>query len=167
MWYDSFELFIKKIGKTLKLPKELLKTEMNHDEIDENNWRDKKDEWLPYVKNDVLCTAYSYARYNKCMEEITEFSMKDCLSAPDLGWRYFNSMRDENDEPIYTYNDKYMRWFVGQSIKGGRVCAFNQYYRSKICDEVLKILSEKLNVKGNVYDIIEAYEIQKSSFENY
>ena len=50
---------LKKLGKTFKLPKELLKTEMNHDEIDENNWRDKKDEWLPYVKNDVLCTAYS------------------------------------------------------------------------------------------------------------
>ena len=50
-----------------------------------------------------------------------------------------------------------MRCFVRQSIKGGRVCAFNQYYRSKICDEVLKVLSEELNVKGSVYDIIEAY----------
>ena len=46
----------KKLGKTFKLPKELLKTEMSHDEIDENNWKDKKDEWLPYIKNDVLCT---------------------------------------------------------------------------------------------------------------
>ena len=49
-----------------------------------------------------------------------------------------------------------MRWFFRQSIKGGRVCGFNQYYKSKICDEVLKILSEELNVKVNVYDIIEA-----------
>ena len=48
---------LKKLGKTFKLPKELLKTEMNHDEIDENVWKDEKDEWLPYVKNDVLCTA--------------------------------------------------------------------------------------------------------------
>ena len=51
------------------------------------------------------------------MEEITGFSMKDCLSAPGLGWKYFNSMRDENDEPIDTYNDENMRWFVRQSIK--------------------------------------------------
>ena len=34
---------------------------MNLDEIDENNWRDKQDEWFPYVKNDVLCTAFCYA----------------------------------------------------------------------------------------------------------
>ena len=58
---------------------------MNHDEIDENNWRDKKDEWLPYVKNDVLCTAYSYARYCGATQEITGFSKKDCLSLPGLG----------------------------------------------------------------------------------
>ena len=139
----------------------------------------KKDEWLPYVKNDVLCTAFSYARYCEAMERITRFSMKDCLSAPGLGWKYFNSTRDENDEPMYTYNDKNMRWFVRQSIKGGRVCAFNQYYRSKICDDVLKILSEESNVNGNVYDIIEASikyknqhlkfikKLYESKFNNY
>ena len=121
---------LKKLGKTFKLPKQKLKTELNHDEIDENNWRDKKNEWLPYVKNDVLCTAYSYARYIKAMEEITGFSKKDCLSLPGLGWKNSNSLRPEEDEPIYTYNDKYMRWFVRQSIKGGRVCAFNQNYKS-------------------------------------
>ena len=99
---------------------------MDHDGIDENNWRDKKDEWLPYVKSDVRCTAYSYARYIKAMEEITGFSMKDCMSLPGLGWKYFNSLRTEEDEAIFTYNDKYMRWFVRQSKKGGRVCAFNQ-----------------------------------------
>ena len=97
---------------------------------------------MSYVKDDVLCTAFSHARYIKAVEEITGFSMKDCLSAPGLGWKYFNSMRDENDEPIYTYNDKYMRWFVRQSIKGGLVCAFNQYFKSKICDELLKKISE-------------------------
>ena len=51
------------------------------------------------------------------MEDITGLSMKDCLSLPRLGWKYFNSLRTEEDEPIYTYNDKYMRWFVLQSIK--------------------------------------------------
>ena len=148
---------LKKLGKTFELPKELLKTEMNHDENDANNYKDKKDIWLPYVKNDVLCTAYSYARHIKAMEEITKFSMKDCLSLPGLGWKYYNSLRSEEDEPIYTYNEKYMRWFVRQSIKGGRVCAFNQYYKSKHCDDILKFINKELAVKGSVYDTIEAY----------
>ena len=153
----------KKSGKIFKLQKELLKTEMDHDEVDYDNYKDIKDEWLPCVKNDVFSTAFSYARYCKAMEKITGFSMIDCLSAPRLRWKYFNSMRDESDEPIDTYNDKYTRWFIRQSIKGGRVCAFNQYYEFKICDEVLKILSEELNVKGNVYDIIEAYMKDKKN----
>ena len=105
MWYDTFKIFIKKIGKTFKLQKELLKTEMDHDEVHGKNYKDKINEGLPYVKNEVLCTAFSYARYCKAMEEKTRFSMKDCLSAPGLRWKYFNSMRDENDEPTYTYND--------------------------------------------------------------
>ena len=152
----------KKLGKTFKMPKELLKTEMDHDGIDENNWRDKKDEWLPYVKDDVLCTAYFYPRYIKAMEEITGFSMKDCLSLPGLGWKYFNSLRTEEDEPIFTYNDKYMRWFIHQSIKGGRVCAFNQYYKSKHCADILKTINKELAVKGTVHDTIEAYMENKN-----
>ena len=91
---------LKNLGKTFKIPKELLKTEMNHDDIDGDNYKDKKDVSLPYVKNGVLCTAYSYARYIKAMEEITGFSMKDCLSLPGLGWKYFNNLRTKEDEPI-------------------------------------------------------------------
>ena len=148
---------LKKVGMTFKLQKELLKTEMNHDEVDGNNYEDKKDERLDYVKNHVLCTAFSYASYIEAMEEITRFSMKYCLSLPGLGWKCFSSLRTEEDEPIYTHNDNYMRWLVRQSIKIARVCAFNQYYKSKICDDILKIISEELNVNGNIYDLIEAY----------
>ena len=168
MWYDSFKLFIKKLGKIFKLQKEILKTEMNHDEVTGDNYKDKKDEWLDYAKIDVLCTAFSYARYVKAMEELTGFPMKDCLSLPGLRWKYFNSLRTEEDEPIYTNNDKYRRWFVRQSIKRGRVCASNQYYISKICDDILKIISKELCVKGYIYDITEEYlKYKKKHYEMF
>ena len=156
---------LEKLGKTFKLQKELLKTKMNHDEVYSDTWRDKKSEWLDYVKNDVLCTVFCYASYSKAMEEITGFSMKDCLSLPGLVWKYFINLRtEEEDEPIYTYNDKYMRWFVRQSIKGGRVCAFNQFYKSNHYDDIKRILSKKLGVKGNIYDIIEEYLRYKKKY---
>ena len=88
------------LGKTFKLKKELIKTEMNRDEIYAANWRDKKDEWVEYVKKDVLCTAFSYARNSKAMEVVSWFSVKDCLSLTGLGWKYFDSLRTEEDEPI-------------------------------------------------------------------
>ena len=33
MWYDSIKLFVEEIKKTFKLQKELLKTEMNQNEV--------------------------------------------------------------------------------------------------------------------------------------
>ena len=95
------------------------------------------------------------------MDEITGFSVKDSLSAPGLGWKNFISLGTEEDEPIYTYNDIYMRWIVWQSIKG-RVCALNQYYISNICGKILKNLSRELDIEGNVYDFIETYMIYKN-----
>ena len=41
---------LKKLRKTFKLQKEILKTEMNHDEVYADNWRAKKDEWLDNAK---------------------------------------------------------------------------------------------------------------------
>ena len=50
-----------------------------------------------------------------------------------------------------------MRWFVRQSITGGRVCAFNPYYKSKHRDDILKFSNKDIAVKGTAYDTIEAY----------
>ena len=63
MWNDSFKLFSKKIRRTFKFEKEILLTEMNYDDINENKLKDKKDEWLDNVKQNVLCNAFCYARY--------------------------------------------------------------------------------------------------------
>ena len=97
---------LKQLGRNFRLQNGLLKFELDHNEVDYNNYKDMKSQWLPYGKQDVLCTAFSYARYINCLEEVTGFSMKDCLTFPGLGWKCFNSLRTEQDEPIYTNNDK-------------------------------------------------------------
>ena len=150
---------LKNIGKSYKLQPYLLKQKLEHDEIFEDNWEEKENDWLPYLKNDVLSTAFSYARYSKGMEELTGFGMKNSLTLPSLANKYFNSLGDESDEPIYTYNDYFMRHFVRKSIKGGRCSALNQYYRSNISQEVFNIISKELNVNGkaNVCEIINKY----------
>ena len=142
---------LKNIGNSYQLQSCLLKQKLEHDEIYEDNWEEKENEWLPYLKNDALSTAFSYARYSKGMEELTGFGMKNSLTLPSLANKYFNSLRDESDEPIYTYNDECMRHFVRKSIKGGRCSALNQYYKSNRSKEVFNIISKELdiNVNGN------------------
>ena len=89
--------------------------ELEHDEIYEDTWEDKENECLPYLKNDVLSTAFSYGRYAKGMEKLTGFGMKNSLTLATLANKYFNSLGDENDEPIYTYNHENMRHFVSKA----------------------------------------------------
>ena len=89
------------------------------------------------------------------MEDLTNFSMKNSITLPSLAHKYFNSLRDENGEPTYTYTDPFKRNVVPNSIKGGRCNAFNQHYKSEISDEVFKISSKKLNVNGNICDLLE------------
>ena len=60
------------------------------------------------------------------MEELTGFGMKITLTLPSLASKQFNSLKDENDEPIYTFDDEFMRHFLRQSIKGGRCLGLNQ-----------------------------------------
>ena len=130
---------------------------MEHDEIYADTWEQKENEWLPYVKDDVLSTAFCYATYTMGMEELTGFGMKNSLTLPSLANKYFNSLRDENDEQIKTYTDPFMRIFVKKRIKGGRCNAFNQRYKSEISDEVFNIISKELNVNGNICEILEKF----------
>ena len=53
------------------------------------------------------------------MEELTGFDMKNSITSPSLADNYFNSLKDENDEPICIHNGEYMRYFVRKSKKGG------------------------------------------------
>ena len=148
---------MRKIGESCKLQESLLKKVLEHDEIHEDTWEAKENEWLPYVKKDVLSTAFCYARYIMGMEELTGFGMKNSLSLPSSANKYFNNLRDENNEPIYTYTDPFMRNFVRKAIKSGRCNAFNQHYESETSDEVFNIISKELNVSGNICEILEKY----------
>ena len=48
-----------KLRKLSKLQKKLLKTEANHDKVYTDTCKNKKSEGLVYVKNDVICNAFS------------------------------------------------------------------------------------------------------------
>ena len=136
-----FNNSLKKIGFSYILQKSLLKQEMDHDDVYEDTWEDKENEYLPYLESDVLSTAFSYDRYAKGKEELRSLGLKKSTTLAKLANKYFNSSRDESDEPIYNYTDEYMTWFVRQTIKGGRCSSFKQYFKSIVSHEMFKIIS--------------------------
>ena len=76
------------------------------------------------------------------MENITGFGMTNRLTLPSLDKKIFNTLRNENDDRIYTCNDEYTRHFVRQSIKRGPYSALTQYFKSTVSVEVF-ILFQK------------------------
>ena len=78
------------------------------------------------------------------MEELTNFGMKNNLTLLSLANKFLNNLRDDNDEPIYTYTDPFMQNFVKQSMKGSGCNAFNQDYKSEISDDIFHIISKKI-----------------------
>ena len=121
------------------------------------NEKEEENGLLPYLKNDVLSTAFIYARYCKGTEEVTGFGMENSSTLLSLANKYFNSSRAENDEPIYTYTDEFMIHFVRQRIKGGRSSALDHYYKSTISNQVFIKISKELNVNGNTCEILDKY----------
>ena len=90
---------------------------MEHNENFEDTWEAKEIEWLSYVKNDVLSTAFCYARNTIVMENLIRFGMKNSITLPSSAIRFFSSLRDENDETIYTYTEPFMRKSVRKTLR--------------------------------------------------
>ena len=105
-------------------------------EISENTWESRANKLIPYVKNDVLSTAFSYDRYKLGIEKLTIFGMKNSLILSSLANEFLNSSREESDEAIYVYTDPFMRNFLRNSIKCGRYNAFSQHYKSEFSHDV-------------------------------
>ena len=54
------------------------------------------------------------------------------------------------------------------SNKRRQSICFNQYYKSSICDDILKIISKELAVEANFYDKIEDYlKYKKKQYEMF
>ena len=68
--------FLINIGISYELQACLLKQEVEHDEFFEDNWEEKENEWLLYLKKGFSSNAFSYARYTMGMERLTGYGMK-------------------------------------------------------------------------------------------
>ena len=83
-----------------------------------------------------ICKAFYGTAKTSC------FDIEDCLTEASLGWKCFGT--NSKDREFYTFNDKYLRDIIRRSVKGGRVGAFNRYFESNQCEELLNIITKHL-----------------------
>ena len=128
---------------------------MDQDEIHADTWEDKQNEWMPYLKIDVLSKVFCYARYSEGMEEMKAFGTKNSSTLASLANKKLSFSTDQNNEPIYIYNDEYRRSFVPKIVKVSRCVVLNQYHQSYFSDEVFNKFSTAVKVKGNICKILD------------
>ena len=99
------------------------------------------------------------------MKKLTGFGMKNSTTLQSLADKYFNSLRNEKNEHIYTYNIEYMRHIVRQSTKDGRCTILNEYQKSSKSDNVFNNISQELNFQSNICETIDKFFEFTNNFE--
>ena len=147
---------MEKIGRENGIQPDLLKTDIEHSVFKESKFADLRHIWEPYLRLNVLCLAFIYARYSMEMQSMSGFGIKDCLTEAILRWKCFGTYN--KDPEFYTLNDKYVRDFVRRSKKGGRCGLFKRYFESKQFDEIMLTIEKHLKIDDNeVSNILDEY----------
>ena len=153
---SHIKISLVKIGKKHGLQAERFKGEIEHSVFNESIFAELSEIWEPYLKLDVLCSAFINARHFMEMQKMSGFGIKDCLTEANLGWKCFGTYN--KDREFYTFNDKCVRDFIRKSIKGGRVAALNRYFESNRCEEILNTIKRHLKMNVNeISKIVDEY----------
>ena len=140
---------LERIGREYGLQPEFLKGEIEHTVINKCNFADLRHIWEPYLRSDMLCWAFIYARRSMAMQNMSGFGITDCLTEASLGWKCLGTYT--KDREFYTFNDKYVTDFVRKSIKDGRVAAFNRYLESNQCEKKINTIKKHLKKNDNEF----------------
>ena len=153
---------LSKWGESFNIPENLRKINFEITKINKDNYKEKENEWLPYLKNDVLSLACCMMLYNEMMIDISNLNMQTSLSLPGLTFSSWMNKMNKKEEKIYSSADKYTRYFIRKSVKGGRVAANIRKFDSSL--KIKKILKKYLGDENDIIKIISKYnEIDKNS----
>ncbi|ESO90371.1 hypothetical protein LOTGIDRAFT_164298 [Lottia gigantea] len=156
-------------------------TDINIAKYTEDNWESLRHEWEPYAKRDTLCLGACMIKYNKVMKEVVFQNISNNLTAPSLslrGWCYLyhydkemveeewyettrmvpKHTEKENVEKVYSHTHPFIRHFIRQSIKGGRVSANRKSFETNKMDEICNVLKEFSETRSdNIIDLFKEY----------
>ncbi|ESO98092.1 hypothetical protein LOTGIDRAFT_174348 [Lottia gigantea] len=148
-----------------------------------DNWESLRHEREPYAKRDTLCLGACLIKYNQAMKKTVFQNVSNNLTAPSLslkGWYYLyhydkemvkeewyettrmvpKHTEKENVEKVYSHTHPFIRYFIRQSIKGGRVSANRKSFETDKMNEICAILKEynESDTEG-IIDLFKEYSI--------
>ena len=97
---------LEKIGRENGLQPDIVIGEIEHSVNIKSNFSDVRHIWEPYLKLDVSCLAFIFARHSKEMQKTSGFIIKVGLTEASLGWKCFGTFNKHRE--LYFLNDKYL-----------------------------------------------------------
>ena len=146
-------------GEKFKIPCNLRKTELEHNDITKDNYLEKQSEWEPYLRRDISALTSCIIKYNNVMEKSVGENMTQNLISPTLtfnGW--LRDLKHQNIS-LHTHTNKYVCSYIRRAVKGGRVSANIRKFESDKLLIIIKILQEELNIPNetNIPQLIKEY----------
>ena len=158
--YCHIKASLERIGLDYKLPRNIRKLSLDHENMTKDNYREKQHEWEPYLKNDVGSLAAIVWLYSKNMVELVGQHMSNNISVAGLAYKGWLNYTRQNNIMIFSHTNKFVRWFIRNSIYGGRVGAFRNKFISPILPNINFILQKYSNIYSKNLDLYSWYKIQ-------
>ena len=120
------------------IPKNLSKTNCDHDKINKYNYLEVKDLWYEYLKFDVISLASCVVKYNLAMEELFGFTLQDALTISSMSLKAFYKH--------YTNLDYYIKECVDKEELEGNVLYFWENHSKEVSTYIKKVFDLKDNL---------------------
>ncbi|ESO93412.1 hypothetical protein LOTGIDRAFT_161983 [Lottia gigantea] len=171
-------------GNSSNLPMNLRKiADINIAKFTKETWESLRPEWETYAKRDTLCLGACLIKYNQAMKKTVFQNVSHNLTSPSLslkGWYYLyhynkeiveeewyettrmvpKHTQKENVQKVYSHTHPFIRYFIRQSIKGGRVSANRKSFETDKMNEICAILKEynESDTEG-IIDLFKEYSV--------
>ena len=105
-------------------------------------YKQHESQWKPILIDDVFGSAYVVSKHGNCVHKITGVSYENSLTKSALAWSCLEEYLKEENKSFYTPKDKYIRNFIRETVKGGRVIAWIRKFVSSLFNKINKILEK-------------------------
>ena len=148
---------LRKIQKESGIEPQLLKGEMDHNDITLSNYREREKFWKPYLIDDVLGLAAVVAKHGNKIQKITGVLFKNSLTESSLAWSTLGNYIKQLGKIFYTPKNKHIRDFIHKTVHGGRVVALNRKFVSSSVNQIVDILEKHLGEELELSTLLNKY----------
>lgn len=156
--YQHVKTSLSKWCNNFKLPSNICKMNYEIDQITHDNFMEKENEsivdgqlipgWKPYLINDVLSLAFCIYKYNNVMSDLVDEDITTHLTSSGVTFNGWRKHLQKDNIPLHSHVDLWTRKYIRKSIKGGRVSANIQRFKSNNCSKIIKVLQSHLNTSN-------------------